>query len=412
MGRTSNSLAGVCRAGLSTLFAQPSECSISGGRFEAKGWPKPVSSVVSSTRIAFCITDLDPGGAERALVQLVTRLDRSRWTATVFCLAGPGPLADELRAANIEVVCFGAKHWRSAGVVLQLARALRRFQPALVQTFLFHANLAGRIAARLAGITTVVSGIRVAERRSRLPLWIDRSTNWLVKVNVCVSQAVADFSIRNAGLAPNKTIVIPNGVDADRFISAGPADLAQFGIPAGSRTVLTVGRLDPQKGLGDLIEAASLVAPRVPQAQFLIVGEGPERSRIERDIAARRLGDRVHLAGWRADIPAIMVAGSLLVLSSHWEGLPNVVLEAMAAGLPVVATRVEGVDELVIEAQTGLLVAPRSPKQLAAAIEQMLTAPDAARTFGAAGRRRVQAEFSWAAMSARYAVLYESLTPA
>ena len=365
---------------------------------------------MSSTRIAFCITDLDPGGAERALVQLVTRLDRSRWTPIVFCLAGPGPLADDLRAVNIEVVCFGAKHWRSAGIVLRLARELRRFRPAIVQTFLFHANVAGRIAARLAGIKNIVSGIRVAEHRSRVPLWIDRWTNWLVKINVCVSQAVADFSIHKAGLSPNKLIVIPNGVDAARFTSAQPADLTQFGISAGSRTVLTVGRLDPQKGLGDLVEAAALVASRIPQAQFLIVGEGPERSRIERDISARGLGDRVHLAGWRADIPEIMAAGSVLVLSSHWEGLPNVVLEGMAAGLPVVATRVEGVNELVIEGQTGLLVRAQSPDQLALAIEQILTDPEQTRLFGEAGRRRVQAEFSWTAMTSRYAAQYESLT--
>jgi glycosyltransferase involved in cell wall biosynthesis len=368
-----------------------------------------VSSDLAPIRIAFCITDLDPGGAERALVQLVTRLDRLRWAPAVFCLAGPGQLADELRAAGIEVTCFGARHWRSAGVVFRLARALRQFQPQIVQTFLFHANLAGRVAARLAGIKVVVSGIRVAERRSRLPLWFDRWTNALVKVNVCVSQAVANFSIEHAGLPRQKTIVIPNGVEVARFTSAGASDLAQFGIPAGSRAVLTVGRLDPQKGLDDLLAAAALVAPRYPEAHFLIVGEGPERKRLAEAISARNLGDRVRLAGWRADIPEIMAAASMLVLSSHWEGLPNVILEAMAAGLPVVATEVEGVSELVMHGKTGLVVPPRSPEKLAAAIERSLTSPDESRAFGAAGRARVASDFSWEQMTSRYAALYESI---
>jgi len=368
-----------------------------------------VSSDLAPLRIAFCITDLDPGGAERALVQLVTRLERSRWIPAVFCLAGPGQLADELRAAGIEVTCFGARHWHSAGVVVRLARALRRFQPEILQTFLFHANVVGRVAARLAGIQVVVSGIRVAERRSRLPLWLDRWTNRFVKMNVCVSRAVADFSIEHAGLPPDKTIVIPNGVDVARFSRAQAVDLTHFGIPAGSRAVLTVGRLDPQKGLDDLLAAVALVTPRVSDAHFLIVGEGPERTHLEEAISAHNLGDRVHLAGWRADIPEIMASSSLLVLSSLWEGLPNVILEAMAAGLPVVATEVEGVSEVVVHGKTGLLVPAKSPERLAAAIEQLLASPDESRAFGAAGRTRVANEFSWEQMTSRYAALYELL---
>src|SRR5262249_6138085 len=143
---------------------------------------------------------------------------------------------------------------------------------------------------------------------------------------------------------------------------ARPADLASLGIPSGSQVLLTIGRLDPQKGLHDLIEAAGLICAKYPRAHFLLVGEGPQRVALERAIREKGLGDRIHLAGWRADIPEILAAGYALVLSSHWEGMPNVVLEAMAAGLPVVATRVEGISELVVEGQTGVIVAPRSPR--------------------------------------------------
>ncbi len=360
-------------------------------------------------RIAFCITDLDPGGAERALVQLVTRLDRGRWEPAVFCLARHGALADELEAAGTQVMCLGARHWSSIWVILRLARELRRFQPAIVQTFLFHANLAGRIAARLAGVAKVVAGIRVAEKRSRVPLWLDRWTNRLVTTNVCVSQAVADFSIGEAGLAPEKIVVIENGVDVKRFKEAQPADLSAFGIPPGSPTLLTIGRLDRQKGLIDLIEAAAIVAARFPTVHFLLVGEGPERSVIERLIGEKGLAERVHLAGWRPDVPELLAAGYGVVLSSHWEGMPNVILEAMAAGLSVVATRVEGTAELVLDGQTGLLVPIESTQALAETIGRLLADPAMAKALGAAGRERVTAHFSWEQMVARYEALYESL---
>src|SRR5262249_49760711 len=137
-------------------------------------------------RIAFCITDLDPGGAERALAQLVTRLDRGRWDPAVFCLSSGGALADALKRAAGPGVCLGARRSQPVRVLWRLARELRRFRPEILQTFLFHANLAGRIAARMAGVRHVVSGIRVAEKRSPVPLWLDRWTNKLVRLNVCV----------------------------------------------------------------------------------------------------------------------------------------------------------------------------------------------------------------------------------
>ena len=342
-------------------------------------------------------------------MQLVTRLDRSRWAPAVFCLAERGVLADELEVSGVPVFCLGARRWTNVCALFRLARELRRLHPRILQTFLFHANLAGRIAGSLAGIRTIVSGIRVAERRGRLPLRLDRWTNWIVTTNICVSRAVADFSISTAGLSPKKIVVIPNGVDAARFPAAGPADLSAFGIPPGSQVVLTVGRLDRQKGLHDLIAAAALVVSKHPQAHFLLVGEGPERAALERSIREKGLTDRVHLAGWRSDIPELLAAGYALALSSLWEGMANVILEAMAAGLPVVATRVEGTLEIVRESETGLLVPPQSPPALAAALELLLSDRVRAKSMGQAGRARVTAELSWEKMVARYDELYRSI---
>jgi starch synthase (maltosyl-transferring) len=357
-------------------------------------------------RIAFCITDLDPGGAERALVQIVTRLDRSRWDPLVICLSRPGALVEPLQAAGIPVVCLGARRPTDLGILPRLYRELRRFRPRILQTMLFHANIAGRLIGWLAGVEFCVSGIRVAERRSRWPLRIDRWTDRFVKVHVCVSRAVRDFCVDVAGLSNHKLVVIPNGVDVASFAEAEPLDLTTLGIPAGARVVAVVGRLDPQKGLEYLIEAAALIAPQHHDVHFLLVGDGPERDNLIRRVAEHDLADRIHFAGWRADVPRILAAAYCLVLPSLWEGMPNVVLEAMAAGIPVLATRVEGVGELVIPEETGVLVPPASASALAKGLECLLNDEARAKKLGRAGRLRAESQFSWDAVASAYHELY------
>lgn len=368
-----------------------------------------VPSVKRPIRIAFCITDLDPGGAERALVQLVTRLDRTRWEPAVYCLSGPGALVEVLHSAEIPVTCLGARGRTDLGVILRLKRELRRFRPEIVQTFLFHANIAGRLAGRLAGIPHCVSGIRVAERRSRWPLWLDRVTNRLVATNVCVSRAVADFSIKIAQLPRAKVVVIPNGVEIAPFVKAERLDLTALGLPASARVIIAVGRLDPQKGLVHLLEAFPTLVARHDDVHLLLVGDGPERARLTRIVAEQGLTHRVHFAGWRPDVPRLLKSAYCLALPSLWEGMPNVVLEAMAASLPVVATSVEGVDELVVPNQTGLIVPPESSVDLSAALELLLSDSDRARAMGQAGCKRVESQFSWDKAAASYAALYRQI---
>jgi hypothetical protein len=149
-------------------------------------------------RIAFCITDLDVGGAEQCLVHVVSDLDRREWTPHVYCLSRRGALVDRLEAMGIACTCLGWRGWPDAWRVIALARKLRAFRPQLLQTFLFHGNLAGRIAGKLAGVPVIVSGIRVAEREKAWHVRLERWTRGLVTHHVCVSQAVARFSIREA----------------------------------------------------------------------------------------------------------------------------------------------------------------------------------------------------------------------
>ena len=172
-------------------------------------------------RISFLITELDHGGAERALVRIVTGLDRSLWEPQVISLNNRGPLTEPLKAAGIPVTAIGAGRVRSPRglwrATIGLTQCLKEQRPEVLQTFLFHANITGRLAAKRAGVPVVVSGIRVAEKRGRWRLTLDRLTDHLVSRHVCVSQSVADFSISESGLPESKVVVIPNGVDVERF---------------------------------------------------------------------------------------------------------------------------------------------------------------------------------------------------
>lgn len=362
------------------------------------------------TRIAFCITELDPGGAEWALVRLLKHLDQTEWEPRVDCLGPPARLVSEVEALGIPVTCYSGRGIRSAWRVAQeLTRNWREWQPDLVQTMLFHANIIGRIAARRAGVRIVCSGLRVAERRSCWHGHLDRLTNGLVDRNVCVSRGVADWAEREVGLSPAKTIVIPNGIDVERFAGVAPTDLTALGIPTGSQVVLAIGRLDPQKGYYDLLTAFALIAARHERAHLVIIGDGPLRGGLEARRADLGLTARVHFPGRRDDVPGLLAACDVFVLASHWEGMPNVVLEAMAAGRPIVATRVEGVAELLSDRESGLLVPHSEPALLGRALERLLDEPGLARHFGKCAQSVVNKSFAESVPAIATSDLYRTL---
>jgi glycosyltransferase involved in cell wall biosynthesis len=363
--------------------------------------------------ICFLITELDIGGAERALVKIATGLPRERWAPAVICLSDRGPLVEPLEAAGIPVTCLGASRvcsprglWKAT---VGLTRELRRQQPRILQTFLFHANIAGRLAARRAGVPHVLSGIRVADRRGRWRLAIDRWTESLVEKHVCVSCGVAEFCIRESGLSAEKVVVIPNGVDVERYRDAEPANLSEFGIPADAEVLLAVGRLDPQKDPLLLIDSVGRIATARPKLHLLFVGDGPLRGQIEAQ--ARRLGleSRVHVIGWRPEIPRFLKAATLFVLPSRWEGMPNVVLEAAVAGVPIIATETEGVREIIESGRTGTLVEIGDTGRLADVILAALRDRTLPLEMADALQHKVAEGFTWCSVVARYDRLYESL---
>jgi glycosyltransferase involved in cell wall biosynthesis len=371
-------------------------------------------------RVVFCITDLETGGAERSLVELVLRLDRNAFDPVVYCL-GPRPasnarslpkasLVDTLEKSGVRVYCFGARHpVQLVSVLWKLRRQLVFDAPRLVQSFLFHANVTGALAARLAGVRHVVTGIRVAERRAGWHLTLARWTDRWVDRHVCVSQDARDFSIREGGLDATKLVVIPNGVDAARFAGVQPCPRASLGVPDGRRIILHAGRLDEQKGVDWLVELMPSVFDRCPDCDLVLVGEGPERRRIERLAAELGIENRVHFAGFRDDVAEILAASDLFVLASRWEGMPNAILEAMAAGKPIVATSVEGVVEALGPLAADQVVPPLDSQAFADKVVATLADSALLRRLGLENRERAQTNFSLDAVADAYERLYESL---
>jgi len=365
----------------------------------------------SLLHMAFCITELDVGGAERCLVELATRLDPARFTTSVACL-GPRPrddraaLSDKLDAAGVPVRYFNARGMASTARVLrQLRRHWQALQPDIVQTFLFHANVVGAIAAQRAGVSKIITGLRVAEPHRRWRRAIERMAGRLADHHVAVSEGVARFAKEEIGLTEEKIVVIPNGV----VIPTQPipaADLSLLGVPAGRRAIAFVGRLDEQKGIEWLVEQTPELMKRLPEHNLLVVGTGPLAERLRSRAMRLGVGNRIHFCGWRDDVPAILAASVLLVVPSQWEGMPNVVLEAMAVSRPVVAFDVEGIADALGDEASRQIVRRGDLGAFVERIIEIATSRALLEELGRLNRNRAEAELSLQHMVSRYERLY------
>ena len=349
------------------------------------------------TPIAFGITELNIGGAEKSLVEIVTRLDPSRWSPSVVSLQPLGPLTAPLRDAGIEVQTLdmhGA--WDSIRAYYRWKEILKRKQPAVLVTFLFHANLLGRHSARAAKVPVHVSGIRVAERAAKWHLALDRWTKRSSDRYVCVSQSVADFTCRSLHASSKYVTVIPNGVDLSRVDMETTLNVEQWGIASDELVLVAIGRLSTQKGPDVLIHALARIRSLVERhhVRLVFVGDGPMKEGLFTLAAKLDLSPFVVFVGHQAKPFAWLKRSDGLVLASRWEGMPNVVLEAMAASRAVIATDVDGTPELVVPNETGWLVPPDDPAALADAITDWIQNGMKRESYGQAGRARVEQNFT------------------
>jgi len=357
-------------------------------------------------RIFYLITELDVGGAERVLCELATRLDRRKFDPVVACLSGRGPMAAQLEEKGVEVLWVDMRSWWDVPAWLRLRKELRERRPHVLHTFLFHANLAGRLAAINLGIGTKIASVRVEEPRFH-HLWLERVTRGLVDVVTCVSESAMRYTHRRVRVPMDKLVVIRNGIDPSEWDVPVMAPAPEWQLPEGAPVVAFLGRLDRQKNPLLLLRAASKVVREVPEAVFAFAGRGPLENRCKAEAARLGIEGCVRWVGWLAKIGPLLARMDLLALSSDWEGMPNVVLEAMACGKPAVVTAVGGCPELVVEGETGFLVPRGDEAAMAERIVRILMDDSLRKRLGAAARQRVAREFSIGAMVARNEALYE-----
>lgn len=305
-------------------------------------------------RIALVITELDPGGAEKCLTQLACYLADQGNEVRVYAIGPPPTVGQDqfilqLKARNVPIAFgIGPGRVRSTlsfpGVVRWLSRELRRFQPEVVQAMLFHGNLLAALAVDRRR-SRFFGGVRVRQPE-RLRWWLERWATRRMRSVVCVSDDVARHCEKQERISAQKIVVIPNGIDLQaiqRTLHANPSFCwTKFGLPEDARVILFVGRLHPQKGIEELVARSEELLTALPEHHLVIVGNGPLESRLRETATAR-----THILGWQADVPAIMHRADLLVLPAGYEGMPNVLLEAMAVRLPIVAFDVDGVRQLL-----------------------------------------------------------------
>ena len=354
-------------------------------------------------KIIYIITRLNIGGAETMLFDLASRLNPERFEVKVATVVGDGPLVQNFREAGIEVSLFEKRGKIGLGLIWKLWRYLRREKPEIVHTHLFGGDTWGRIAAIFARVPVIVS----TEHNTNLDEgWAKRKIkkflSFFTKKIVAVSEAVREYSVSRDRIKAKKITVILNGIDILKFSAA---EKERFSNPP---VIAVIGRLDEQKGHKYLFEALNLI--KMIQWVLWVVGDGSLKNNLELLAKDLNLRERIIFLGARRNVAEILGQIDIFVLPSLWEGLGLAVLEAAAAGKPIVASRVGGIPEIISDGETGILVEPKNVKSLADGLEHVLLGTAEAKEMGERVREVVREKFSVGQMVEKYEQLYQGLT--
>jgi len=388
---------------------------------------EPVSdtdeSHLKNKSILFAIGSLEVGGAEKQLLDLILRIrETRRYECHLFTLQRGGPLLDRFKGLDIPVYSGGLHShdlskapWKILSAQGKLLGAIREIRPDIIHSFLPLVTFMGAVAGRLCNVPLVIASRRALgthQERHKFLRPLDLMANaWSHHVTVN-SKAVWDDVIRRDRVDARKLVLIYNAIDPAPFESASSArdrKRQELGLHPEEKAVIVIANLIPYKGHSDLLRAMALALREVPEVRLLVVGEDRGIGRhLVRQAAALGIRSAVKFLGQRRDVPELLAASDLSVLASHEEGFSNVILESMAAGLPMVATDVGGNSEAIVDGETGWLVPPRNPVLLAAKLLDLLKDPIRARQWGGKGKRRVKELFTFEKMAGAHLRLYTS----
>jgi glycosyltransferase involved in cell wall biosynthesis len=361
-------------------------------------------------RVGLVIPTLDQGGAEKQFCLLASRLDRNRFDPHVFVLTRSGARQSFLKDTGVPWTVIG-KRWKGDPTAWwKLANAFGQQRLDLVHTWLFAANSYGRSAALWAKIPIIIGGERSVDPwKSGWQLTLDR---WLARRSDAIftnSSGVVDF-YQQQGIAKERFLVIPNGVELSGRSSIDRSEaLRRMQVPSDWRVILAVGRLWPQKGYREALWCMELLRLVEPRTMLVVIGEGPQRASLEEFRDQIQVAAHVRLLGERSDVEDLMPHADVLLNTSLYEGQSNAMLEAMAAGVPVVASDIPGNRDLVIDQQTGYLVDREDVRTMVQRLRRLVTDTQMRGTMGQAARERVATEFSVDRMVRRHEEAYLQL---
>jgi glycosyltransferase involved in cell wall biosynthesis len=346
-------------------------------------------------RVMFVITSMPVGGAETLLVELIRRLDRQRFSPELCCLKHFDPLGEVL-AKEIPAFTGLLAHKYDFSVLWRLMRLLRQRRiDAVVTVGAGDKMFWGRLAARLVGVPVICSALHTTGPPDNVEL-PNRLLAPVTDAFIAVAEPQGRYLTEHEGCPAHKVHVIPNGVDLQRFHPGWPNRplQAELGLAPETPVAGIIAALRPEKHHELFLRAAAVVHRQLPQARFLIVGDGPRRDQLEALARELSLSEVVHFLGTRSDVPEVLSLVDVLVLTSRVEANPISILEAMASEKPVVATRVGSVAETVIDGQTGYLATPGEAREIADRVAELLGNPERASAMGRAGREQVIANWS------------------
>lgn len=362
------------------------------------------------TTVVHIVQNLEVGGLERVVINLMTHADPGRYESVLYCLGHGGALVPEVEAAGHRVRCFDKRAGMDWFLLNRMARALRSDGAGVVHAHNFSPLVYGSLTAAITpvrGVVYTAHGAKTSGRRKHLLF----QRLGLVDEIVFVSADARRVALESGAVRPRGTRTIVNGIDIGRYADARGREKvrSEFGIPPDAPVLGIVARLTRAKDHAMLLRAFRTLREGIPDARLLIVGDGELDAEVRSDAHALGLGDGVAFAGARSDVPALLSAMDVFVLSSSTEGLAMTLLEAMAAGLPVVATSVGGNPEAVADGETGVIVPPGDPDAFAGAVSRVFGDPAEMARMGRAGYERCQRLFSTEAMVGAYEEIYQRL---
>jgi len=346
-------------------------------------------------KVLYIIATLDIGGTERQLVELAKRIDKERYEPAICCLTRGGPLEKELQNTGIEVHILHKKGKWDFGIILKLFGLIRRKRPDIVHTFLWTSNAWGRIAALLAGVPVIISSERSTDLwKGWFEFSIDRILSLFTRRVIVNSCRVKEF-IKAKGIEESRIAVVYNGIDTGIYNSScNSIELRNsLGLDAKRPVIGYIGRLSYEKNPQLFVKLSAQILQKRKDVQFLIVGDGELRNEVEEKIGEYNLRDHIKIAGYRKDVPRILQAIDVVVLTSLWEGLPNSLIEAGASSRPAVSFDVGGVREIIADGKTGFVIPAFDEKSFVDKVIFLLDNPDLAKKMGEEGKKIVQEKF-------------------